>query len=42
MKSFLQPIQNLKKLIRSQKSQIDYVNEKLDTILNQVNASQNS
>ena len=37
-----QLVQNFKKLSGSQKLQIAYWNEKLDTMLNQVNASQNS
>ena len=37
-----QIVQNFKKLSGSQKLQIAYSNEKLDTILSQVNASQNS
>ena len=34
-----QPVQNFKKLSGSQKLQIDYENEKLDTMLSQINAS---
>ena len=43
MESSQQQVENLKiKLTRSQKLQIAYGNEKLDTILSQVNAPENS
>ena len=42
MESSQQLVENLQKLTRSQKLQIAYGNEKLDAILSQVNASQNS
>ena len=43
MESSQQLVENLKKkLTRSQKLQIAYGNEKLDTILSQVNAPENS
>ena len=42
MESSQQLVENLKKLTRSQKLQIAYWNEKLDTILSQVNAPENS
>ena len=42
MESSQQLVENLNKLTRSQKLQIAYGNEKLNTILSQVNAPQNS
>ena len=42
MESSQQLVENLNKLTRSQKLQIAYGNEKLDTILSQVNAPENS
>ena len=42
MQSFQQLVENLKRLSRNQKLQIAFGNEKLNTILSLVNASQNS
>ena len=42
MESSEQLVENLKKFTRNQKPQLAYGNEKLDTILSQVNAPENS